>query len=107
MKITSNDKIFLELLKKEGIELVKEYKFLQNRKFRFDYAIPEHKIAIEIEGGVYTYGRHNRPIGYLNDMEKYNLAVLNDWKILRFPSLSKISQKDIDMIVKLYNKTKV
>ena len=43
------------------IEVVKEYLFHPTRKWRFDYAIPDHKIALEVEGGVWTGGRHTRP----------------------------------------------
>lgn len=61
-----------------------EYKGINGRKFRFDCANPEKKIAIEIEGGLWITGRHNRPVGMIQDLEKYNLAVLEGWKILRY-----------------------
>lgn len=64
-------------------ECVKEFKFHPTRKWRFDYAIPEHKIAIEVEGGVWTGGRHISPKGFLNDMEKYNTATIMGWRVLR------------------------
>lgn len=64
-------------------ECVKEFKFHPTRKWRFDYAIPEHKIAIEVEGGVWTGGRHISPKGFLNDMEKYNSATLMGWRVFR------------------------
>ena len=54
------------------------------RKFRFDCACPSEKIAIEIEGAIWTHGRHNRPVGMQQDMEKYNLATLEGWRILRY-----------------------
>lgn len=62
---------------------VKEYRFHPKRKWRFDYAIPEHKIALEVEGGVWTGGRHIRAQGFLGDMEKYNTATLMGWRVLR------------------------
>ncbi len=63
-------------------------------------AIPSHKIAIECEGGVYTMGRHTRPTGYINDMEKYNHATLLGWRLLRFtPKQINIA---IPMIKELY-----
>lgn len=98
----TNEAIFEKILKKKGINIIKEYKFLPNRKYRFDYAIPELKIAIEIEGGLYVYGRHNRPKGYINDLEKYNLATLNGWRMLRFPSINTMKTSDFDMIEELY-----
>ncbi len=66
-----------------GLTCVKEFRFHNKRKWRFDYAIPEHKVAIEVEGGVWTGGRHTSPRGFLNDIEKYNTATLMGWKLLR------------------------
>lgn len=65
------------------VECVKEYKFHPKRRWRFDYAIPEHKIALEVEGGVWTGGRHIRAQGFLGDMEKYNTATLMGWRVFR------------------------
>lgn len=66
-----------------NVECVKEYRFHGTRKWRFDYAIPEHKVAIEVEGGVWTGGRHTSPKGFLGDMEKYNTATVMGWRVLR------------------------
>lgn len=65
------------------VECVKEFKFHPRRRWRFDYAIPEHKIAVEVEGGVWTGGRHTRPQGFLGDIEKYNTATLMGWRVFR------------------------
>ena len=67
-----------------GIECSKEYKFHPTRKWRFDYAIPEHKIAIEVDGGVWVNGRHNRASGYIKDLEKFNAAGSMGWTVLKF-----------------------
>lgn len=64
-------------------ECVKEYQFHPKRKWRFDYALPQHKIALEVEGGVWTGGRHIRAQGFLGDMEKYNTATLMGWRVFR------------------------
>lgn len=61
----------------------KEYRFCE-RKWRFDYAHPGLKIAVEIEGGIWINGRHIRGRGYKNDMEKYNRAQVLGWKVLRY-----------------------
>ena len=61
-----------------------EYKFHPDRRWRFDFAYPDKKIAIEIEGGVYSRGRHTRPIGFIKDCEKYNAATMLGWRILRY-----------------------
>lgn len=66
-------------------EVKTEYQFLEKRKFRFDYAVPSLKIAIEINGGQFVNGRHNRGgAGYEADLEKLNLAQLEGWKVLQF-----------------------
>lgn len=54
------------------------------RKYRFDFAWPNIMLAIEIEGGIWSHGRHLQPQGYQNDCEKYNLAAIHGWTILRF-----------------------
>lgn len=66
-----------------GMECVKEFKFHPVRKWRFDYAIPSALVALEVEGGVWTGGRHINPKGFLNDMEKYNTATLMGWSVYR------------------------
>ncbi len=68
-----------------GIRFTREHVFCPPRKWRFDFALVEHKIAIEIEGGLYSGGRHTRAKGYMADMEKYRNAVYLGWKVLRFP----------------------
>ncbi len=62
---------------------VPEYRFHDERLWRFDYAWPMHHVALEVEGGVWTAGRHTRATGFLRDMEKYNAAVLDGWRVLR------------------------
>lgn len=61
-----------------------EYKFHPSRRWRFDIAFPDHLLAIEIEGGIWTGGRHTRGKGFEKDCEKYNTAALLGWTVLRF-----------------------
>ena len=62
---------------------VQEHRFHPVRKWRFDYAWPEHRLALEVEGGTWSGGRHTRGAGYERDCEKYNAAALLGWKVLR------------------------
>lgn len=61
----------------------REYRFALPRKWRFDYAWPAQKIALEIEGGVWIQGRHTRGKGFLEDMNKYNEAGFLGWRVFR------------------------
>lgn len=64
-------------------EPVKEWRFAPPRRWRFDLAWPSRSLALEIEGGHWINGRHNRASGFIKDMEKYNEAALSGWKVLR------------------------
>jgi len=61
----------------------REYKFCANRKFRFDFAWKEQKLAVEIDGGTWSGGRHTRGKGFQNDCHKFNLAQSLGWVVLR------------------------
>jgi very-short-patch-repair endonuclease len=55
------------------------------KDWRFDFAWPEPvKVAIELEGGTFTKGRHIRARGYSSDCEKYNAAQQLGWVVLRY-----------------------
>ena len=69
-------------LKVRGFQ--QEIKFHPERKWRFDWAHSEFKIAIEVEGGVWSGGRHTSGSGFIKDMEKYNAATVLGWKLLRY-----------------------
>lgn len=72
------------------IDYVAEHRFHPDRKWRFDFAIPERKIAIEYEG-IFSpdndNSRHTHVIGYSTDCEKYNEAALLGWIVLRFTAM--------------------
>ena len=82
---SSGEEYFAHLCKMFGVSTPKrEYKFYPVRRWRFDFAWPEEKVAVEIEGGVYIDGRHTRGEGYERDLEKYNAATASGWKVFRF-----------------------
>lgn len=65
-------------------QISREHKGIKGRQFRFDWAILHLKIAIEYEGLFATKSRHTSITGYSNDCRKYNLAILNGWKVFRY-----------------------
>ena len=62
----------------------REYQFHPTRRWRFDYAWPHYLVAVEIEGGTWSGGRHVTGAGYRSDCEKYNEAAIMGWLVLRF-----------------------
>lgn len=64
-----------------GGEWWAEWPFHTERKWRFDYARPDLKIAIEVDGGVFTGGRHSGGVGQVKDFEKMNNACALGWLV--------------------------
>lgn len=76
---------FLRQVRAESLlEPEREYVFARPRKYRFDFAWPDQLIAVEIQGGVFSKGRHVRGKGYEDDCEKFNLAMLMGWHVFQF-----------------------
>lgn len=61
-----------------------EFKFHPVRKWRADFAFPASMILVEIEGGAWINGRHNRGKGFTDDCEKYSHAALLGYRVFRF-----------------------
>jgi len=59
-----------------------EYCFHPTRKWRFDLCWPLALIAIEVQGGIWIAGGHNRGAQMRKDWEKYNTAAALGWRIL-------------------------
>ena len=79
-----SEQLFAAFCRSEGLPTPEaEYRFHPTRKWRFDYAWPEHFVALEVEGGIWTGGRHTSGSGFLRDMEKYNAAACAGWLVLR------------------------
>ena len=72
---------------------VMQHQFHPHRKWRFDFAwvavsggcaVQSIKLAVEIDGGSFMYGGHNRGAQQQKDYEKMNHAVKLGWRVLRF-----------------------
>ncbi len=108
--------LFRAALKAAGLPMpVAEYRFCE-RRWRFDWAWPHNMVcrveagnvfeaievvsplALEVEGGVWVQGRHTRGSGFVKDMEKYNEAAAQGWRILRVTPARLCHPDTLDLI---------
>jgi hypothetical protein len=75
--------LLLNRLERAGLPLGEaQHRFDPRRRFRFDRAWPEHKVAVEVQGGVWTNGRHARGSGITSDAIKFSIAAALGWRVL-------------------------
>lgn len=58
-----------------------QYRF---KRWRFDFAWPALRLAVEVQGGLWIQGRHNRAEGYRLDCVKSRMAQLAGWTLLPY-----------------------
>jgi hypothetical protein len=93
--------VFQQLCRYEGLPTpVREYKFHAQRKWRIDYYFqtPSTRLALEVEGGIYTQGRHTRGSGFVKDIEKYNAITMQGIVLLRTSPKNLLSYSTIQQI---------
>jgi very-short-patch-repair endonuclease len=88
----------------------REYAFANTigRRWRFDFAWPQHKLALEIEGLIVMRiggelvckGRHASITGFKDDCEKYAWAAIFGWRVMRFEQSQVKDKTAIDMLVR-------
>jgi very-short-patch-repair endonuclease len=62
----------------------RQLRFHPTRRWKFDFAWPNQKLAVEVDGGTWTHGGHSRGKGFENDCYKINEAQLMGWRVYRF-----------------------
>lgn len=81
----------------------RERTFHPVRKWRLDFAWPAYRVGVEIEGGVFSGGRHARATGIQGDIEKSNAALELGWRILRFTAKDLTGKRVITTIQAVAN----
>jgi hypothetical protein len=81
---TYNPKIVTAFFAEHGLAdgLVFEYRFHDKRLWRFDLCWPDRKVAVEVQGGIFAGGRHNRGAALVKEHEKLNHASAMGYKVL-------------------------
>ena len=60
-----------------------EFKFHPRRRWRADRGWPHLKLLVEVEGGIWTGGRHVTGAGFEEDCVKYNEAAILGYRVIR------------------------
>lgn len=81
-----------------------EYKFHPARKWRIDYYFERDgvRVGLEIEGGIYSGGRHTRPGGFMGDMEKYNEMSVAGIYLVRAKSTKLPTMETINILKRIF-----
>lgn len=90
------------ILNSLGLPNADEFHFAESvgRKYRFDFALIETKIAIELNGGIWKQLPSHSGKGHIRDMEKINLAIELGWVVLQYEP-TKISYSQIERVFKM------
>lgn len=79
---------------------VREHRFHPTRRWRFDFAHPGAKVAVECDGLTYGGGRHQRRDGFAEDCDKANAAALLGWRLLRFTRRQIIEERSAVRVIR-------
>jgi very-short-patch-repair endonuclease len=84
--VKNNDMLelpFAQYLAFNNVKFVRQFKPIKDRKYKVDFFLPEYNVIIEIEGGQWINGRHQRGIGFKVDIEKYNTITMAGYTLYR------------------------
>lgn len=75
----------------------REFKFHPNRDWRFDYAWPDKKIAVEVQGMPHRIRER-----FLSDVEKLAVAQIHGWQVLLVAGQDVRSGRAVSWLVTLW-----
>lgn len=91
--------LLIQKLTMNGLPLpIREFKFHEKRMWKADFYWHQHCLMLEAEGMIWTGGRHTHPVGYLEDMQKYNAAAVLGYRLLRVPTYQLSADSTIELL---------
>lgn len=99
-----------ECLMTLGVNFKTEYEFVPGRKFAADWALTDHMILIEYEGLIFNSNKksstgksgHTTVTGYTSNCEKYNLATVLGYRLLRYTAMNyKHLRGDLEQLLRM------
>lgn len=73
----------------------RQFKFHPERRFRYDFAWPQIKLCVDIQGGSFVNGGHSRGLGQQNDHSKHNEAQRLGFQVLQFGTVEMKKPADV------------
>lgn len=81
------ERITEALIKDAGLPTpIREFRLCEDRKWRGDFVwalTDDRKVLLEVEGAVWSNGRHTRGSGFIKDCEKYNECAIRGFTVIR------------------------
>lgn len=100
--LSVGEETFAQHCQAYGLKPEREFLFLRDRKWRFDFAWPSRKLALEVEGGTsFGRSRHSKGKGFESDAAKYNRAAREGWIVLRYSTRMVTSGEAIDEVLEV------
>jgi hypothetical protein len=87
-------------LRAHGIPFEREVKVCDGRRWRLDFLVAG-SIAVEVNGGTWSGGRHSRGAGQASDYQKLNRCVLQGWKTLQYTTEQVLAGEAIDDVLEI------
>lgn len=99
------EKLAMMLIDEAGLpKPIREYRFCPERKWRCDFCWIDQKVVCEVEGGIWSKGRHSRGgFGFLADCEKYNELALRGFLLIRATKEHLVSGKAVEWLKRALN----
>jgi very-short-patch-repair endonuclease len=105
--LTPQQRYFIQACVTFGLpKPVVEYRFHPKRMWRIDYYFHEARVAVEVEGGIWTKGRHTRGAGFAGDIEKYNEMTCHGIRLLRTTPDGLLTSKTLNYIKRCHALTR-
>lgn len=96
--LSEGEETFALQCRVNGLTPEREYLFCEGRKYRADFAFPGRKLLVEVEGGTWINGRHNRPSNFEADCRKYAEAAIREWLVIRVTTAMVSSGEAIELV---------
>jgi very-short-patch-repair endonuclease len=91
-------------LRAHKVEFDREVCLIRGRKWRYDFLIKDRAVVIEVNGAIWTQGRHSRGAGLESDYLKINAIVKAGYRPLQYSTQQVVDGTAINEILEVLGK---